>query len=113
MIHYHSLRQVTIALRAATTLLLRLKGSVDVIAEGAAARAKKAGLLSIQSKEDKAFARVMQTKAETDEVCEAAEQAILHLYDQRELIEDEAEEQYLSVCKATGTLRARLEEEVL
>ena len=113
MLRYNTLRQVTLALRWATVVLLNLKQRVDVTAQLAADSAKQAGLDALQRQEDKAFVNVLTVKANSDEIINAAEEALTRVYDLRELIEDRAHEDYVQLCNRTREIRAKIEGEVL
>lgn len=113
MIRYNTLRQVTLALRWATVKLLNAKQRADVTAELFAESAKQAGLATLQRQEDKAFAKVLDTKAASDEILNAAEEALTKVYDLRELIEDKAHRDYCSLCDQTAEIRAKIEGELL
>lgn len=113
MIRYHVLRQTTLALRWATVKLLNLKQRADVTAQLASDSAKSAGLATLQRQEDAAFAKVLTAKANTDEILDAAETSLTKLYDLRELVEDRAHDDYVTLCDKTAEMRAKIEGEML
>lgn len=113
MLRYNTLRQVTLALRWATVVLLNLKQRADVTAQLMADNAKQAGLDVLQRQEDKAFANVLTVKANSDDILTAAEEALTKVYDLRELIEDKAHADYVKLCDHTAEMRAKIEGEVL